>query len=234
LAALLLVGASIAAAGSSRAAKPVSTDGEATIYVTGDFVHGFDLAYNALLRPMPANRGDIFVGIMLTGHEPHGPGIELGLNRDAVNPRLVRVFLSLNARHAAPSYTSFPARCTPACELILRGDRYGLYAAVITEDGIQNIGAWSRAAFSLVQPYVQLNGEVTKPGDRIFAVLTPMRTVANSENLARPTCAFTTRGIVPRREPGGLLIFSGAYRTDAPSSFIDLKTGRMVDRCPHS
>jgi hypothetical protein len=232
---LLLVLASvacIAAANPSRKVKAVSTDGEATIYVMGNFSRGFNVAYNATLRTAPGNRANTFIGIMLIGRQNPGPGIELGLTRGAGNAHDLRVFISVNPRHGENIYTSFPAACVPACELILRGDRYGLYAFVLTEDGIRKAGTWSRADFGFVRPYVQLNGEVTRPGDGIVGALMPMRAVVDSKSLPAPTCAFTTRGIEPRRDPGGTLTFSGTFANAAPASFIDLRNGSTVNRCP--
>jgi hypothetical protein len=229
----LCIGATcLAAASSSHGVKPVSTDGEATVYLTGAFSRGFALAYNVSLASTPGNRGDTFVGIMLIGRQNPGPGIELGLTRTTSHGQTEQAFLSVKPRRGGSSDTSFPVVCAPVCELVLRGDRYGIYAAVLTQDGIHNVGAWSRDAFGLVRPYVQLNGEVTRPGDRIAAALSPMRTVVDSQVLPAPVCGFTTRGILPRRNPGGTLTFSGTYRIDAPSSFIDLRRGRFVDRCP--
>jgi hypothetical protein len=125
-----------------------------------------------------------------------------------------------------------PATCLPACTLVLRGDRYGLYAFAITVAGIQKVGSWARADFGFVRPYIQLNAEVTSPGDRIAAALIPVRLVVDAHDLPSPRCGFTTRGVEPRRAANGLLRFSGSYRPTAPASFVDLKTGKWVDRCP--
>lgn len=230
---VLLIIACTAGGSPKRTANPVSTDGEATVYVMGEFSRGFNLAYYAVLRPTPTNRSNTFIGIMLLGRRNPGSSIALGLTRAASIAHALRFYLSISAKNGGNHYTTFPAACSPSCELILRGDRYALYAFVVTEDGIRKLGAWSRADLELVRPYVQLNGEVTRPGDSIAGALTPIRMVADSLDLSAPTCAFTTRGILPRRDPNGTLTFSGSYGIEAPASFIDLKSGRFVDRCPH-
>jgi hypothetical protein len=210
----------------------ISTDGEATVYLTGNFSRGFNVAYDAVLRPSPQNRSTTFLGIMLIGRRNPGPGIELGLTRATSSAQSLRVFVSVSTPHGGAHFASFRESCAPACGLILRGDRYGLYAFVAASDGIHKVGSWARADFQFVRPYVQLNGEVAQPGDRIAAALIPVRIVADARDLPTPTCAFTTRGVIARRNPGGTLTFTGSYRPEAAASFIDLRTGKLVDRCP--
>jgi hypothetical protein len=228
---LLLAGvACIGAANPRHAPKAVATDGEATIYVTGDFSRGFSVAYNAVLQQEPTNRGTTFVGIMLLGRRPGG-SLAFGLTR-GVQSQSLQAFVSTATARGARHYESSPARCLPACTLVLRGDRYGLYAFVVTVDAVRKLGAWARADYAFVRPYVQLNAEAAVPGDRIAAMLVPMRVVVDAHDLPPPRCAFTTRGIEPRRNAGRMLEFTGTYRPDAAAAFIDLRTGKRVERCP--
>jgi hypothetical protein len=228
----LLLAATLAASPAPKV-KAISTDGEATIYLSGDFSGGFNVAYSAQLRSMPANRSTIFLDLMLIGRKIPGSAIELGLTRDARSGfGALRAFTAITTRYGAYRYAAFPVSCTPACVLILRGDRHGFHASVVSNDAIRRIGSWERSDFDLRGPYVQLNGEVTRTGDAIDAALRPVRVVAAASELAAPICAFTTRGVLPRRLPGGMLAFSGTNRNAAPVSFIDLTRARMVARCP--
>jgi hypothetical protein len=224
--------ACVTGATSGHTVKAVSSDGEATVYLIGNFSRGFNVAYNAVLAQVRTNRATTFVGIMLLGRRRPGGSIAIGLSRNAATAQSLEAFVSSTTAQDATHYQSFPVVCLPACGFILRGDRYGIYAFAVTSDGIRKIGAWARADFEFVRPYVQLNGEVTALGDRIAATLIPMRVVADSRDLPAPRCAFTTRGIEPRRNGGAMLEFTGTYRPGAAASFIDLGTGKRVDRCP--
>jgi hypothetical protein len=228
---LLLAVASPLAARQSPKPKSLSTDGEATIYLTGDFSTGFSVAYNAILPAALGNRSRTFVGIMLIGRTNPGPRIELGLTRGDPNAAALQAFTSVNSRNGGHRFQSIPVRCTPACRLVLRGDKVRLRALIVTQNAIQEVGSWARSDFGFLRPYVQLNGEVSERGDTIAAVLVPMRVVAASQSLPAPTCGFTTRGIQPRRLAGGTLTFTGTYRDAAPTSFVDLRSGRLVGRC---
>jgi len=229
---LLLAGAACVLAATPRnAIKPVSTDGEATVYVTADFRHGFNVAYNAVLAQIRSNRSTTFLSLMLLGRRNPGGSIAVGLSRGG-SAQALEVFVTTTTSRGANHYESFPVACVPGCALILRGDRYGLYAFVVTADGIQKLGSWARADFELAKPYLQLNAEVTAQQDRIAATLIPMRLVVDSADLSSPRCAFTTRGVVPRRNADGTLEFTGSFRPGATISFIDLKDNKFVDRCP--
>lgn len=229
---LVLAGAAcIVAATQRHAPKAVSTDGEATVYVVGDFTRGFNIAYNAVLPPLQSNRSTTYVGMMLLGRRNPSGSIAFGLTRGAPAQSL-QIFVTTTTPHGANHYQSFPVVCLPACGLVLRGDRYGLYGYALTAAGIRKLGAWARADFEMSRPYVQLNGEVAAQRDRLVATLIPLRVVVDSHDLAAPRCAFTTRGIVPARDPSGEIAFSGSYRPEAPASFIDLKNGNAVERCP--
>lgn len=229
---VLLAGAlCIAAATPRHSVRSVSTDGEATIYLTADFSRGFNVAYNAVLPQSAGNRSTTFLSVMLVGRRFSGGSIAFGLTRGAPAQAL-QIFVATTTPHGAHHYATFPAACLPACTLVLRGDRYGLYAFAVTAEATRKLGAWARADFDFTRPYVQLNGEVATPGDRMVATLVPMRLVADARDVPAPRCAFTTRGIIPRREPSGALDFRGTYRPQAPASFVDLRTGKSVDRCP--
>jgi hypothetical protein len=229
---LVLVIGSMASPLPSRAVKAVSSDGEATVYLKGDFSGGFDVAYNAVLSSQPENRSSTYVDIMLIGRENPGPAIEVGLTHTMPGTSAVRVFTSATRKHGSSALGTFAAACLPACELVLRGDRESVHAVFIDRDGIVEAGTWRRSDFRLIRPYVQLNGEVTGRGDQISATLAPVRVVAASRDIASPTCGFTTRGVEPLRESNGVLSLSGAYRPDAPTSFVDLRYGKLVRRCP--
>ena len=222
--------ACVAAAPSGHVPKAVSTDGEATIYVMGDFARGFNIAYNAVLPQLNLNRSASFLGITLLGRRTPGGSIALGLTRGEPSQSLA-VFVATTTARGARHYEAIPSVCLPACTLVLRGDRYGIYAFVVTADGIRKLGAWARADFVMTRPYVQLNGEVAEPQDRIDATLIPLRVVVDSHDLPAPGCAFTTRGIAPGRDPSGRLRFTGTYRPDGAPAFIDLKSGKAVEHC---
>lgn len=227
---LLLAAAPCIAAAPQSAPKAVSTDGEATIYLTGNFSRGFNVAYNAVLPKIRTNRSTTFLSLMLLGRHNPGSSIALGITRAAPDQSL-EMFVATTTPQGAKNYRAVPAVCLPACTLILRGDRYGLFAFAVTGEAVQKLGSWARADFGFVRPYVQLNAEVTAPGDRIAATLIPMRVIADSQSLATPHCGFSTRGVMPRREPSGALTFAGTYRPQAQASFIDLKAAANVERC---
>jgi hypothetical protein len=229
---LVAIAACAIAATPRDVAKPVSTDGEATIYVIGNFTRGFNVAYDAVLRQERKNRSTTFLSVMLLGRRNPSGSIAIGLTRAAPAAESSELFVATTTPGGANHYETFPALCLPACGLILRGDRYGLYAFATTAGGIQKLGSWARADFQLVKPYLQLNAEVAMPGDRIVATLAPLRVVVDSADLSQPRCAFTTRGIMPRRNPGGTLEFTGTYRSDAIASFVDLENGKLAARCP--
>jgi hypothetical protein len=211
--------------GALAAVHAVSTDGEATVYLAGDFSKGFTVAYHARLDRTQSNRSWTVLGIMLVGAVNPGPAVEVGLTR-ANGAQAVRVFTTQTSASGTTRYESRTAHCNPACDLVLRGDSRYVYASI----GSSNLAKWPRSGFAFVKPYVQINGEIARPGDAIAAILFPIRTVANSETIF-PTCAFTTRGVRPSRLPDGTLTFSGTYRANASAAFVRLSDGRLSNRC---
>ena len=210
---------------SSAAVKAVSTDGEATVYVTGDLSRNFNVSYQAALHPSPGNRSWTTVGVMLLGRANPGPSLEVGLARGPSNA--LTGFTSTQGVKPRATFKAFVVRCTPGCVLTVRADENAYYASI---EGAQ-VGEWPRKQFDFIKPYIQLNAEVIKPGDSISAVFLPIRLVSNSEPMQSPSCAFTTRGIEPSLLPNGALQFVGTYRRDAPPAFVSLGTRHHGDRC---
>ncbi len=210
---------------SAATVKAVSTDGEATVYVTGDLSRNFIVSYQAALQPSPGNRSWTTVGVMLLGRTESGPSIEVGLARSASNA--LTGFTATQGLKSRASFKAFVVGCAPGCVLTVRADDKAYYAYI---DAAQ-VGAWPRNQFAFVKPYIQLNAEAVKPGDSISAIFLPIRLVANGEVMPAPACAFTTRGIEPSRLPNGALQFTGTYHAGAPAAFVTLTTGQRGDRC---
>jgi hypothetical protein len=209
------------------AVPSASIDGEATVYVIGDFTANFNVAYQATLQPSPANRSWTSIGIVLTGKAVPGPAVALGLIRGDPHAPALHAFTQTRTANGTQAFRALPVRCYPGCALVLRANPERIYAIV----GTQRVGDWLRSDLGLAQPYVQLNAEVHTPGDSISAVLLPLRVVANSQFVRLPTCAFTARGIASQRFANGSLAFSGTYDRAAPAAFMSLLTGRRTGRC---
>ncbi len=204
------------------AVQSASTDGEATVYLTGKFTSTFDIAYRARLNPGAQNKSWSTLSILLVGSKIPGPGVSVGLSSDP--------------KHRAPqpfTYVIFPGqqyvyqnqavKCSDGCIIELRGDRARISAYV---DGAL-VGSWSRSDLYLQHPSIQLNGEAHGGGDSLSATLIPIRTIANGHTL-HPTCAFTTRGIEPAGRSS--LLFSGRT-SDAAGFFVNLETGNHGKKC---
>jgi len=213
--------------GSSEAVKAVSTDGEATVYLAGDFSGAFDVAYNATLLEAPKNKGWSGVSLLLVGAVIPGPGISIGLSTGDPSERKVYAFTSAVDTHGHQTYNSTPVVCGAGCRIELRGTATSLEALLNN----RVISRWSRTSMPLVKPSIQINAEVAKTGDRIHAVLTPVSIISGTHKLANPTCAFTTQGV----DPSGLgtLTFKGAFRPGSQVAFVSLKTGHRGDACDH-
>ncbi len=189
--------------------KPVSSDGEATVYLPGNFSGAFDLAYKATLAKMRENRGFSWLSVLLIGKAVPGPGVSVGLANGDPNGRTISAFTSVTDAALKNSYQSHHVSCLRGCIIELRGDALKVEAFV---EGVA-VGTWPRSMLHLEMPSVQLNAEVNRSGDAVVASLSPLRTVADGKNLPKPVCAFTTRGIEPHTK-GELLTFTGINRKD--------------------
>ncbi len=210
---------------SAAAVTSASTDGEATVYITGDFSRDFDVAYNAVLREAPRNKGWSGVSLLLVGTVIPGPGVSIGLSTGDPSEHEIYAFTSVVDAHGHESYNNTPATCGAGCRIELRGTATSIDAVLNN----RVISRWSRASMPLVNPSIQINAEVAKAGDTIHAVLTPVALTIGTRTLKSPTCAFTTQGVEPNGV--GALTFSGAFRPGAQAAFVSLKTGHRGDKC---
>lgn len=223
LAALIVMALSLHAA--QATVKPVSTDGEATVYLMGDFSGRFDVAYRAALSARPRNKSWSTLSLLLIGRRIPGPGASVGLMRDASHGNALRAFTDVvYPNRSGDGFKSLAARCNSGCILELRGDSARISAYVNGEQ----VASWPRTDLNLERPYIQLNAEVHGPGDAIAASLEPVRMAAAGHAIHDPKCAFTTRGI----EPYGrhVLTFRGVNEK-ADGAFVNLTTGSHSDRC---
>jgi hypothetical protein len=206
------------------AVQPVATDGEATVYLMGDFTGAFDVAYTAKLQPAPQNNSWSTLGIMLIGLVNPRTSIEIGVAyRSGTSP--IEAFTSVHDLTGEGAYKTVDASCADGCTIELLGDAADITALI---NGAI-VGNWPRASLPMNSPYIQLNGEVHGPGDTISASLLATKTTAAGSGLSSPTCGFTTRGIVPKDSKGTLLL-SGATNEEA-ESYLNLRTGAVVTRC---
>jgi hypothetical protein len=205
-----------------QAATAFSTDGEATIYRTGDFRGDFTLTYAATAVLQPRNRSWSTVSVMLLGDKPPADSISVGLLPDQGG---AHIFTS-TMRAGKATFRDTMIRCASICVVGLRGIRGGIYAIA---NG-RMINSWPRAAFALPRPAVQLNAEVSGAGDRIEATLEPVQLSAATARLVPPRCAFTTQGIKPT-SVGNQLRFRGEYIPGASAAYIDPHTGLHIARC---
>lgn len=225
---VMLLAAALAAAAASPAparVKAVSTDGEATIYATGDFSAEFDVAYKVVFRPNSSNRSWTSISVLLLGRK--GPGyISIGLFGGYPKAGETSAFVTYAAGSRRAKFSTI-RNDSPRPVLELRGDETHLYAYL---NGVR-IASWLRSVYRIERPYLQINGEVAASGDVIDARLTPVRLIASRHALHYPTCAFTTQGVTPSANRDGVLIISGARRISARATFIRLADGAPVERC---
>jgi hypothetical protein len=195
--------------------KAFSTDGEATVYLAGNFTGAFDVKYRATIASFPRNGSWSMVGLLLIGMIP-GPSAYVGVTspgRDARNA----AFAMATGTEGKSSYVTTHEECSTSCVIELRGDHKVIQSLVNGHVAM----TWMRAIVPLSNAGVQLNAEVSQPGDRIEASLTPIHTVAGGRVLGTPTCGFTTQGVVPtltRPE----ITFAGGYRPGAAAAFVTL------------
>jgi hypothetical protein len=206
-----------------------STDGEGTVYLTNDFAGDFDLLYDATLAPAPSNHSWSLVGVMLKAQTTPA-WMEIGLSRGDPDAATLTAFTAASTSTGKRSWNPVKAECAPSCEIELRGDK-------TTVDGFVNgrqVEEWSRVAFQMVKPYVQLNAEVNAVGDIISARLTLRHGTVSGAPLQPPTCAFTTQGVEAKLLSPTVLTFSGQLRTDARVTYVSLVDGTSEDHCPDS
>lgn len=207
--------------------KAVSTDGEATVYLTADFSRNFDLDYQVVFLPAPKNKSWSTVSLLLLSGRGRGSSVSVGLSRGYPHASTLAAFTTSTAPGKKPSFESSPVTCTPTCRLQLRGSADALSAVV---NG-RRVGSWSRRSLAMRTPTIQLNAEVAELQDTISATVTPLSTVvAGTER--RPSCAFTTQGIEPRLSADHRIIFTGARRKNARVTYIALVSGSTRDSCP--
>lgn len=209
----------------ASAVKAASSDGEATVYLSGPFSSDFDIAFLAVLRPGGHNKSWSMVSVLLIGSAVPGPGVSVGLASASAHNRSIHPFTYVVYPSAKDSYEEHHAYCGHGCTIELRGDDTTVYAYV---EG-HLVSSWSRSDLYLQHPNIQLNGEVHGVGDSIFASLTPIRLrVGRHQILHQPSCAFSTRGIEPSKSHA--LIFKGTVDTTA-GAFINLDTGARGRKC---
>jgi hypothetical protein len=208
--------------------RTVSTDGEATVYLMGDYSGDFDLAYNVVFDPASSNHSWSTVTLMLLGPLQPSAWISVGLSRGYPKPASLQGFTASSRLGKPETYKNSSVRCSLACGIELRADKTTIYALV---NG-RTIEAWSRKVLTIIKPYVQLNGEVHAIGDRISARFYLVRAVADKKRLLSPTCAFTTQGVEARAIAPAGIVFRGARRPDARVTYVSLKDGSTGASCP--
>ena len=208
----------------SAAVQSASTDGEATVYLTGAFAKPFDVAYRAILKPGTHNGSWSSISLLLIGARLPGQSVSIGLSSDPQSNRQTRPFTLVVYPDLTAHYQKWDTNCERGCLVELRGtsDRVQAYVNNIA------VASWSRSDLYLKNPYIQLNGEAHGTGDVLYASLTPVRVSVNGKSIKYPTCAFTTRGI----EPTGLAkIELRGTVINAPGEFVNLRTGVHGDKC---
>ena len=228
----LVLGALVALAGfrADAAPKALSTDGEATLYLRGDFRRDFLMEYNVEFAAAYDNKGWSTFSITFLGGPPPSDAVTVGVYGVAHSGR---VFTAVT-RDGRLTFRPTRHVCAPACRLSLRGDVNGL-SAFLDDVWLQS---WPRFSLRAPASAFQLNGEVSTPGDRVTIEVSPVRTTAGGRKLGMPTCGFTTRGIRVREEQYGALTFAGVYTESAPASYVKLPSdgslddgAKVLDRC---
>ncbi|HKU66177.1 MAG TPA: hypothetical protein VJP85_00185 [Candidatus Baltobacteraceae bacterium] len=206
--------------------RAVSTDGEATVYLTEDFSGDFDLTYDVHFPASPGNHSWSVISLLLLGRTPGGGFVSVGLSRGSPRQTVLSAFTDAARAQASSVYRSSPVRCTTECTIELRGTKNAIFALA----DHRPIGTWQRKALALRRPYVQVNGEVSAIGDRISARLFAVRTKNGHRKLPVPTCAFTTQGVRAYAMRGGLR-FSGRRSPSADATYVHLPDGATGDTC---
>jgi hypothetical protein len=220
LAGITFIGSAEAGKG---AVKSASTDGEATVYIVGDFKKSFDLKYRAMLQPGKTNRSWTALSILLIGSHIPGPGVSVGLfsvdRRSTVRPFSFVTYPDLSSFSVKPN-----KKCSAGCVIELRGDTSRIYAYAAGNE----VASWSRSDLNLQAPYIQFNAETHAVGDSLVAALDPITETVNARHVEGPSCAFTTRGIKPTGRTQ--FKFSGTMN-NSEGDFVNLSSGRRNDKC---
>jgi hypothetical protein len=202
--------------------KAFSTDGEATVYQTGDFRGSFVLSYDVTMRRFPSNRSWSVVGVTVLGDAPPSDGITVGVMPTGSG---ANVFTS-SVRNGKATYRDSGLSCADGCRIELRATRTTIAAL----RGTTVVQTWPRTLFRLPRPAVQINAETSAVGDRLAAVIAIVRAEANGTPLPQPECAFSTKGIDVVRVRNGALRYTGVFDASAPR-YESLATGRRGDSC---
>jgi hypothetical protein len=206
-----------------------STDGEATVYVFGNFSSDFDLAYNARFNLAPSNRSWTTVSMLLMGSGPQDASLSVGLTRGYPKVSTLSGFTTSNAPGQQGNYQSFRIRCRWSCLIELRGTKDAVHAILSGHV----VGSWNRRVFTMTRPYIQLNGEVHQAGDKISAELKAIRATVRGLHLKPPACAFTTQGVEVRAiKPAGSIEFFGSRHAGARVTYFSLLDGVTGNSCP--
>ncbi len=208
------------------AVTAASTDGEARVYLVGDFTKDFRIASDVRFPPQTTNRSWSFVGILLIGREPGSAAVSVGLSRGNPSQRL-SAFTTAASPGLSNPFRAVPAACAVSCRIELRSRSENIFALV---NG-RTIGSWPRSTFWMRSPYIQVNGEVSELGDRIDAEVRPIYLLAGARKLKAPACSFTTQGIEAHRRFPESLEFCGVRRRDAPVTYVSLRSGAHADTC---
>lgn len=183
----LMLASLIAISPSSHAARAfltLSSHGEATIYVAGDFTGDFDVSYDVTLVAPLNNRSFTTIGVMLIGASDPGPSAEVGLADGYPSAKSTSGFVVGSHAHGTTSSAVWGLRCGSTCTIELRGtsDRVSAYL-----DG-RTAATWSRSDLAIKSPYIQINAEVYKVGDTISALIVTQKATARGRALQMPTC----------------------------------------------
>lgn len=229
----VVIFALVALAGFHADAAPaaLSTSGEATVYLRGDFRRDFTVEYNVQFWAEYTNTGRSTFAITLVGGPPPSDEVTIGVFAAA---RSGRVFTAVT-RDRRRKFRATRNVCSPACRLSLRGDVNGI-SAFMDDTWLQS---WPRFSLRAPAPAFQLNAEVSTPGDRVTILLDPLRTTAGGRRLEVPTCGKATRGMQVDEQPSGQLSIVGVNTEAARPSYIELParhpiwvgTENIRDRC---
>ena len=108
------------------APQAFSTDGEATVYLSGDFRQDFLMEYNVQFAAAYDNKGWSTFSITFLGGPPPSDAVTVGVYGVA---RSGRVFTAVT-RDGRTTFHPTRHVCAPACRLSLRGDVNGLSAFI--------------------------------------------------------------------------------------------------------
>lgn len=224
---LALVGVLAAPSMAFAKVHAVSTDGEATVYLTGSLARNFDVSYEVEYPPSRENRSWTVISLLLLGRTSPSGSIGVGLSRGSPRELALSGFTDVGNVSGAPVYRSVHLRCAEKCLIELRGSATTISALIDR----RLVGTWNRRSLHLLNPYIQINGEVSAIGDRISVSLNRVRARNESGRLPTPACAFTTQGVHARATGDGSLLFSGRRNPRADATYVSLSTGATGDTC---